>query len=149
MTLKESLFKSCLNFIDERLHTIQKLLDEHQEALLSETKSSAGDKHETGRAMLQLQREKSGNQLVENLKTKAALLHINPQKSSNVVCLGSIVITDQANYFIAISVGALLHEKKDYFAISPHTPIGQLLLSKKSGDMIKFRDQEFKIIEVL
>ncbi len=35
----------------------------NKKALFSETKSSAGDKHETGRAMLQLEMEKTSQQL--------------------------------------------------------------------------------------
>ena len=57
--IKEQLFTQCLAFIDNRLITIKNTMQEIQESLLSETKSSAGDKHETGRAMLQLEREKA------------------------------------------------------------------------------------------
>ena len=65
MSIKLELYDFCLEFVDNRFQTIQNTIKEIQESLLSETKSSAGDKHETGRAMLQLEREKSGNQLVE------------------------------------------------------------------------------------
>ena len=40
-------------------------MKEIKEALFEEIKSSVGDKHETGRAMLQLEREKVGNQFYE------------------------------------------------------------------------------------
>ena len=63
MTLKETLLSKCHEFIDERHQRIQRTIDEIKVSLQSETKSSAGDKHETGRAMLQLEREKAGQQL--------------------------------------------------------------------------------------
>lgn len=70
MNIKQELSNQCLEFVENRFQTIQNTINEIQESLLSETKSSAGDKHETGRAMLQLEREKSGNQLAEIQKIK-------------------------------------------------------------------------------
>ena len=70
LKIKENLYLQCVDFVENRFQTIQKTIDEIQESLTSETKSSAGDKHETGRAMLQLEREKAGNQLAEIQKTK-------------------------------------------------------------------------------
>ena len=59
MTIKQELYKLCLEYVENRFQTIQNTIKEIQESLGSETKSSAGDKHETGRAMLQLEREKA------------------------------------------------------------------------------------------
>lgn len=59
MNLKETLFKQCVLFVNKRLQTIEEVLSSNQKALQAETKSSAGDKHETGRAMLQLEMEKA------------------------------------------------------------------------------------------
>ena len=53
MTIKQQLYKKCQDFLNQRLETIQNTILDIQNALQSETKSSAGDKHETGRAMLQ------------------------------------------------------------------------------------------------
>lgn len=124
-------------------------MSEIQNALLSETKSSAGDKHETGRAMLQLEREKAGNQLAEIQKTGLLLSKVNTSKTGKIVGLGSIVYTSKANYFIAISAGELNYNSDKFYAISANTPIGQLLLSKTIGDVINFRNQEFVIENVL
>ena len=63
--IKRQLYSQCVDFVEERLSNIQNQIRAIQESLTSETKSSAGDKHETGRAMLQLEREKAGQQLAE------------------------------------------------------------------------------------
>ena len=65
MELKEKLLSQCKDFISRRKKVIDGVIFEIENALLSETKSSAGDKHETGRAMLKLEREKAGVQLRE------------------------------------------------------------------------------------
>ncbi|WP_392348668.1 3-oxoacyl-ACP synthase [uncultured Polaribacter sp.] len=111
------------------------MLSSNQKALQSETKSSAGDKHETGRAMLQLEMEKAGQQLAGITQMKVVLSKIDVLKSSKNACLGSIIITDKARYFLSLSAGQLVVEDKRYFAISVSSPIGKLLLGKQEKDM--------------
>jgi len=149
MNTKENLYNQCLEFINNRLKTIEKTINEIQESLITETKSSAGDKHETGRAMLQLEREKSGNQLAEIKKTKEIFSKIDIKKSSKAIGLGNVVYTTKANYFIAISAGELKIKNEKFYAISPNTPIGKLLIGKTVLEDIKFREDVFKIKTIL
>ena len=128
---------------------VQQTIFEIQESLNSETKSSAGDKHETGRAMLQLEREKVGHQLSEIEKLKEALNKININQSLQTVGLGSLVLTDSNNYFISISAGKFSVDGNDYFALSPNTPIGKLLIGKQPTDKIIFRNSSFSIQRIL
>jgi len=53
MNVKEHLSEFCQEYVDGRILRIQNSIESIQQSLSSETKSSAGDKHETGRAMLQ------------------------------------------------------------------------------------------------
>lgn len=149
LELKQQLYLECEQFCNNRLKNVQKIIDELQDSLISETKSSAGDKHETGRAMLQIEREKAGNQLAEIQKLKEILFKIDVSKSSKTVCLGSLVITSSSNYFIAISSGELVIENQKYFAISPNTPIAKLLFGKSLGDAVIFNGAIFTITEVV
>jgi transcription elongation GreA/GreB family factor len=148
MTLKHKLLQECQFFINLRLKAIQSTILDIENSLESETKSSAGDKHETGRAMLQLEREKAGHQLAELQKLNETLHKIDWKTKSTHVALGSLVMTSHLNYFIAISTGEILIDKKKYYAISVATPISQLLLSKQVGDCIQFRDSKFTITEI-
>ncbi|RED46282.1 hypothetical protein DFQ10_10150 [Winogradskyella eximia] len=149
MTIKEQLYNLCLVFVEQRLITVNKAILDIQNSLQSETKSSAGDKHETGRAMLQLEREKAGHQLAEIEKQKQILHKVNVESKHQKVALGSVIKTTQANYFIAVSAGEIVIDKTTYYAISAATPIAQLLLSKGVGDKVAFRDAKFEILEVL
>ncbi len=146
--LKQQLYVLCLDFVENRRKTIQNTIDEIQEALTSETKSSAGDKHETGRAILQLERENSGHQLAEIEKLQESISKIEITLTSKIVGLGSIVFTTQSNYFIAISAGQFDLGPQSFYAISPNTPIGMLLIGKTIDDVIDFRDNNFKILNV-
>lgn len=145
LRIKQHLYAQCFNSVEERLQKIQNQIREIQVSLTSETKSTAGDKHETGRALLQLEREKTGQQLAEVEKLKQAITKIDPTKSSDSIVLGSVVITSKANYFIAISAGEFIVEGQPFFAISPYTPIGLLLMGKTVGEVVVFRDSKFVI----
>lgn len=147
MSLKEELYELCVDFVDSRLSTIQQTIESNQKALTSETKSSAGDKHETGRAMLQLEMEKAGQQLQDVQKMKETLVKIN-LKETEVISLGSLVETNLGTYFISISAGQLLIENRTYFAISTSSPIGKLLLGKKEGQSLVWNGRKINIHSV-
>lgn len=148
MNLKETLFKQCESFVNKRLQTIEEVLSSNQKALQAETKSSAGDKHETGRAMLQLEMEKASQQLMGVNEMKITLAKIDIFKQHKIVHLGSIVETDRFNYFLSISAGKLTTHEKDYFAVSISSPIGKRLLGKKTGEQFTFNGSTTKIIAI-
>ncbi|EDP96780.1 3-oxoacyl-ACP synthase [Kordia algicida OT-1] len=148
MNVKELLYKACLEIVNNRQKTVQESFARIQEAMLSETKSSAGDKHETGRAMLQLEREKLGNQLAEIQKVKEILHKVDAAATVSQGCLGSVIYTSQANYFISVSVGEITANNEKFYAIATNTPIGKLLLGKKVDDIITFRNQSFVIEKI-
>ena len=149
LKIKEALFNQCQSFVNKRLQTVEAVLSSNQKALQSETKSSAGDKHETGRAMLQLEMEKAGQQLVGITQMKVVLSKIDVLKSSKNACLGSIIVTDKARYFLSISAGQLVVADKRYFAISVSSPIGKLLLGKQEKDMISFNGKTIIINKIV
>lgn len=146
--IKVKLFEQCYQFCQERLKIIQSQIEETNKALTTETKSSAGDKHETGRAMLQLEREKLGNQLAELEKQQEILSKIQTDKISINIGLGSVVYTTKSNYFIAISAGKLQVNDDVFFGISIQTPIGKLLLGKTVGCEVEFNNLKFLIDKV-
>ena len=149
MNIKQELYNKCQDFLNNRLEGIEKTISDIQNALQSETKSSAGDKHETGRAMLQLEREKAGHQLAELQKLSEILQKIDINSKHQKVALGSVVKTSGLNYFIAISAGEIEVENAKYYAVSAATPIAQLLFLKCKGDTVQFREQNFEISDII
>lgn len=146
--MKEKLYSFCSTFIGDRIIRIKNNIVSIQESLCSETKSSAGDKHETGRAMLQLEREKLGRQLAEAESTEQLLSKVRIETKSDKIGLGSLVQTSKANYFLSISAGEFKDAEKSVFCISPSTPIGQLLLGKSAGDEIFFNGGRIEVLEI-
>jgi len=146
--IKLALRDQCQDYIDQRRKRIQNTIRDIQESLTSETKSTAGDKHETGRAMLQLEREKAGAQLAEVQKIQEVLAKVTISQSSETIRLGSLVETSQGSYFLSISVGKLTVANQSYFVIATNTPIGKLLLGSKIGDHLQFNGKDFVIKSV-
>jgi len=143
--LKEELFRQCKSQLTSRHTTIDEILLNIAVSLKEETKSSAGDKHETGRAMLQLERENAGKQLAEIEKLEAILQRVSISVSSGPIHLGSIVMTSQYNYFISVPIGKIKTERGVFYAIGTGSPIGKLLLGKQEGDEVRFRESVLKI----
>ncbi len=148
MTRKETLVDRCFQFVEKRFQTISTTISSNSAALQSETKSSAGDKHETGRAMLQLEMEKAGQQLKNITAMRSTLARIDAAKETQQVCLGSIVTTNKGSYFISISAGKLMVENQTYFAVSSVSPIGKLLLGASAGTSFNFKEDRWEILEV-
>ncbi len=149
MSIKQKLYNHCQEFVNNKLKLIEKTIQSNKEGLSSETKSSAGDKHETGRAMLQLEMEKAGQQLKVVHQMQQQLERINLNSTSKKIHLGSIVKTNSAVYFLAIGMGQITMDKIVYSVISTNSPIGQLLLGKEEEENVFFRNQKIKVLEVL
>ncbi|MDA9576747.1 GreA/GreB family elongation factor [Flavobacteriaceae bacterium] len=115
---------------------------------MSESKSSAGDKHETGRAMVQLDREKLGNQIAELEQNQQKLNTLKNHKTTTSVSLGSVVLTDKENYYISIATNFCEIDAKKYYCISAQSPIGKLLIGKKVNDKIEFNKRLSTILEI-
>ncbi len=148
MNIKKHLYNKCQEFVKNKLQTIENTIKSNQEGLRSETKSSAGDKHETGRAMLQLEMEKAGQQLHVVNQMQAVLKRIDISKSNKKICLGSYIETSENNYFLAISIGKIATDKGDCFVVSTFSPIGKQLLGKQQGDIIKWQKTPLLIHKV-
>jgi len=131
------------------MEAAQLAIEEAQKASNDDTKSSAGDKYETGRAMMQQETDRNLQQLNETNKLKVALNLVNPDAISDKVETGSLVITDKGNFYIAISAGSLTVDNEAYFAVSPASPIGLMLKGKKIGQEIVLNGKPYHIKMVI
>lgn len=145
LTLKAALLERCKNQVDGRFLKIKQTIATIEESLFEESKSSSGDKHETGRAMLQIDRENAGKQLRE-IEILALLLNkIDIHASSDYVRLGSLVQTERYTYFVSISIGSVEVEGKNYLCVALNSPVGQLLSGKRKGESFFLNGQSCAI----
>lgn len=142
VTLKEQVYRRCCTSVEERIDLLREAIAVAQSSANEETKSSAGDKYETGRAMMQLEMEKYNEQLSEALRIKQVLSQLALNSAAGTVQNGSLVCTDQGNFFISVSAGQFSIEGKTVYAISSVSPIGGILLGRKAGDTFEFRGKK-------
>lgn len=148
MKKREELLKSCHTYVNERILRLEASVRDLEHDLGNETKSSAGDKYETSREMINAEISQLERQLKEFKKLKGILSLPQLQKASTAIQLGSIVITNAANYFVAIPVGEVNIDKEKFYAIGINSPMAQLLNGKQKGDVFTFREKEVKILDV-
>lgn len=147
--MKKLLHQKCLEIIESKLLVIQQNIDAAQQTANEDTKSSAGDKYETTRAMMQIEIENNTKRLMEVRELKKILTQIIFQNNYQFVVVGSLVMTNQGKFFISIGLGQVFLENDKYFVVSINSPIGALLLGKKINDTIIFNQKEYQISDIL
>lgn len=147
LEIKQQLIQLSLTQVNDRIATIGKALDEIQKALTSETKSSAGDKFETTRAMLHGDQDRYTGQLnnAKSLRNQLNLIDINSKQEA---VKGALIKTDKFNYFLAVGIGKLKIGNEIYLVISPSSPIGKIMLGKNINDVIVFNGVTQQIVSI-
>lgn len=135
---KIAVYERCLSAIQSRIANAEQALQQAREASQDDTKSSAGDKYETTREMMQQDIDRNEAQLFEANKKLFQLEQCKETDFNGFVKAGSIVKTSKALLYVSVGVGQLNVEGHVIFAISPASPIGQVLLGKAKGDTFVF-----------
>jgi hypothetical protein len=131
--------------LEDKLATFQADAIDLKSSLENESKSSAGDKHNTSRAMIHIEQEKLGEQITltqqQLQKIKQILISPSPQK----IGFGSFVQTNKVNFLLGLSLGKITIENELIYCISMESPIGQQLLNKIEGDFFSFGKEQIRI----
>jgi transcription elongation GreA/GreB family factor len=146
--IKQELYQLCREYLEERILNARAAIAASQESANNETKSSSGDKYETGRAMMQLEIEKDSAQLAESLKMQRALDLIRIDNTPATVQPGSLVSTNQGSFFVAVGVGKLAVDDKTYFVISPSSPIGVKMLGMRTKDCFTLNNRNYVVEQI-
>jgi hypothetical protein len=147
--LKKELYQQCLVYVQNRLEAARQALDDTQAAANDETKSSAGDKYETAREMMQQETDRNLAQLNEANKLKVALSAIKTGGTSETAEPGSLVFTDNGDFYLAISAGTITVNNRAFYAVSAVSPIGLKLKGLKSGNKFTLNEKSYLIKRVI
>jgi hypothetical protein len=145
MKLKQKIYNHYLELLNDKVSMLQKILADLKDSGGNETKSTAGDKHETALAMLQIEQANTRGQLQEALIQKAALEKINPALSASIVLNGSLVKTNRGYLFMSIALGKAELENIKVIALSPQSPLGQKLMGLKAGEVAVINNMYYTI----
>ncbi len=136
-TFKHIVFQKCQDLLSEKMNALQTEIKELVDQASNDSKSSAGDKHETGRAMMQQEQAHLGKLLSALEQQKSIIDKLNHQFPSQVISDGSLVFTSDKSFYIAIPLGRILAGEQEVHVISAESPLGAKLKGKKIGDNIE------------
>lgn len=145
---KQKLIQDCSNYLKDKIDSLNTIINEVTESSNSESKSSAGDKHETSKAMMQLEIEKLGTQLKEAEGQLSEFEKINFNKTFQTIEQGSLVETNKGYFFIAGSIGKITVDDKIVFVISSKSPLALKLINSKQKDTVNFNDVSYSILSI-
>ena len=147
-SIKYNIKSKILNDLDLKIQDISNAVKSLTESRDADTKSSAGDKHETSRAKIQTEIDQLSKQFNHVQRQKNNLSAIDIHHSHNMADVGSLVKTDKGYFFISIGWGRIQIQDENYFVISIASPIGRLLKDKKKGDSIQFKNMSYDILSI-
>jgi len=146
MFAKSSFYAACQAFLTQRMAVARAEMQAAQESSNSDTKSSAGDKYETGREMAQQERDRHAAQLHEAQQQLAELQKINPELASDTVRLGALAATSLGLFYVSVGAGRLrTAEGQEFLAVSASAPIMVALSGKRAGETVVFNGKPVRI----
>ena len=128
MTLKQKIHQQYLQLVQDKIDVFKDMISGLTEDSKNDAKGSAGDKHETALAMLQIEQGNTRAQLHETLEQRSALVNINPDIITAKILPGSYVKTNKGNFYISVALGKLIIGAESVMAISPQSLLGAKLM---------------------
>lgn len=146
---KSELIEEIVVQLNEKLSELSRYSDDLRNSLESEGKSTAGDKHDTGRAMIHLEQEKLQNQLQE-LKGQIQRVKTLEKNAtpSNSAEYGSFIKTTGPSFLMGIGLGKIEFQNLTTFCVGMETPIGKQIKGLKENDSFNFKGKDERVITV-
>ena len=149
MLLKEKIYQTCLHLLNQQVADMEHSLQELVTGMTDDTKSSAGDKHETARAMAQLEQEKINNQL----SAVKSQLQVLQQLDISILSLkahnGSLIKSDKGYLFLSVAIGKIVVNEQTVIVLSSQSPLGKLLMGRKVNEIVEMNGIHYLVEEIL
>jgi hypothetical protein len=135
--------------LSTQITSLQQQLADIEAARNEETKSSAGDKYETSREMMQQAADQVQNQLDRTNDMLQYLKRLPQPEAMDHIQEGHLVTTNRAIYFLSVPFGKIKGLPETVYALSVASPLGRLLLGKSKGQAVTFNRRNILIEEVV
>jgi regulator of replication initiation timing len=145
MTFKEKIYLRFQEVLQNKVDLLQQNLDSLFQSAQNETKRTAGDKHETALAMLQIEQENLRRQLHEAKIQQTILQKIDPAQVSNKIAPGSLVKTSQGHFFMSLALGKIMEDDVEVMSLSPQSPLGSRLSGLIPGSELILNGRKYLI----
>lgn len=145
---KAQLKNAVISQLQKQIQSLQHQINALTLDAQNEAKSSAGDKHETGLAMMHLEQEKLAAKLQQQLHVLSTAQKIPTDVIHKKVGLGSVVQTNFGVFFIGVSLQPFVFQGEKVFCVSPQAPLVQHLTGKQVNAEILFNGLTYKISQI-
>lgn len=146
--LRARIWEASEQWIGQRRQAAQVAMEAAQESANGESKSSAGDKYETGRAMAQNDRNLYASQWAQWNDLSQQLTRFKNPPADHHVSPGSLIETTLGWFWLSVSLGRLPMDDLTITILSASSPLGKTLVGKKTGDSFSFQGNEGNILGV-
>jgi hypothetical protein len=143
---KNKLIEQCLLILKERADNAKKAMDELQQS--ANEYGLPKDRYDSFRTQVLRKRDLFAEQYQKTMDEIDLIKKIDPEKKSEKVEFGSILITNKQKLFVSISLGKIVLENEEYYAISTQVPIYNAIKGKKAGEKFEFNGNKFEIIKL-
>jgi transcription elongation GreA/GreB family factor len=140
---KEEILQILKHKISAKIQVFENLIAETR-ASSNDTKSSMGDKYETGREMLQQEINNVQRQLNETLNQQSFLQKLSTETCKKVQN-GALVKTDKGLFYISASLGEIVFDNQKIMTISSESPLAKEMFGKKVAENFVIN----KIIQII
>lgn len=147
--MKNQIIQHYNFYLNDRITSLREMIAGLTEDAQNDAKGSAGDKHETGLAMMHLEQEKLNQKLTEMLELQKIFSRIDFSKTSNQVVLGSLFQANGIYFLMAVALPKIEISDKAVFSVSPNSPLGALFFGKSENDTIQFNGVSYTISSIL
>jgi transcription elongation GreA/GreB family factor len=144
--IKAALIEACRKKILETIANLEAVMADAQQQ--ANDYGPPKDRYDAFRTQLMRRRDMMAEQMSKEMNELKAIDRLDPRKILDTIGFGAVVMTDDQNYFLSISMGNMELDGISYFMISPMVPMGQALSGKKKNETTDFRGKKIKVLEV-
>ncbi|MCD8539351.1 MAG: GreA/GreB family elongation factor [Leadbetterella sp.] len=145
---KQELIVQVRSALAKRLEDLEHHILAVQQSANQESKSSMGDKYETGRAMAQNEVFMLQSQL-ENLRLESGKFMNTDFSSPRAECTaGSLVRTGNGWFLLSAALGKVSVSGQAVMCISLDSPLGKVLLGKRKEEAFSVNGKESRVLEI-
>ncbi|WP_264432073.1 hypothetical protein [Flavobacterium agricola] len=149
ITDKQEIVAHLVTFLNTKIKTLQTQIQDLATDAQNDAKGSAGDKHETGLAMMHLEQEKLSAHLKQALVQQQELQKIVLNVAHKVVSLGSLITTANGVFFVSDAFPSFKYQNKTIFPLSVNAPIYVFLKGQQEGTEVVFNNKKIKLLQIV
>ena len=148
VNFKKLIIQECIAEKTTQIKVLSEMIASIKDSMANDTKSSAGDKHETSRENASqtlaiyensLRKAMEDLMIIENYKFKASYTSVD---------VGAVVVLEKMVLFILDNFTKMMDSNLNIMVASSKGPFVQRMLGKSKGYEFEFNNQSFKIIDV-